>query len=344
MNDRHPLSGGNRIRLTDPLPRQQPKTQPTEAERQLTRRPAAAITALLLGLLSLTACTNTPAPANANAGNANTRPSTAATPAAPSDPDAPQSVSFTTEEGVKIAGDLYMPEKSPAPAILALHEWQADRSTYRDFARAMRDAGFVVLTVDGPGFGESTESVDGKVSPNWTLTSTIDAAMDYLEAQPAADSLRIGLVGASYGASNALIYAADHPANVRSVALLSVGLNYNDTLPTEPAIKKYGNRPLLMVAARDDARSAADTEKLAAIVKTARHRTKIYDAGGHGTGLLKPSVGGTELLESFFVETLTGPIATRVGPGSGSEDAEGGGAAPEEPDADDGGQDPGGEP
>jgi dienelactone hydrolase len=307
----------------------------------MTRRPIVALTALFLGLLGLTACSNPSAPANANA---SVNRSTAVPPAAPTDPvdpDAPQSVSFTTEEGVKIAGDLYMPEKSPAPAILALHQWQADRSTYREFARAMRGAGFVVLIIDGPGFGESTEGIDGKVTPDWTLTSAIDAAIDYLEAQPAVDALRIGLVGASYGASNALIYAADHPANVRSVALLSVGLNYNNTLPTEPAIKAYGNRPLLMVAARDDAQSATDTEKLAAIARNARHRTKIYDAGGHGTKLLAPSVGGTKLLESFFVETLTGPIATRVGPGEGSENAEGGGAAP---DTEDGEQEPEGKP
>jgi dienelactone hydrolase len=305
----------------------------------MTRRPSGALTVLLVGLFGITACTQPEAPPASNS-TAN-RPSSPTTPAPPGpvDPGAPQQVSFTTEEGVTVAGDLYLPDKAPAPAILALHQWRSDRSSYRELARAMRDAGFVVLAIDGPGFGGSAEGMEGKVEPAWDTTSAIHAAVDYLEAQPAVDALRIGLVGASYGASNALIYAAAHPEHIRSVALLSVGLNYNNSLPTEPAIREYGDRPLLMVAARDDAQSADDTEKLAAMAKSARHRTKIFDSGGHGTSLLAPSVGGGKLVESFFVETLTGPITTRE---AGSADAEGGGAAPEEPEA--GAEDSQGEP
>ena len=298
----------------------------------MTQQPYAPLLGLLLAFLSAPACSPNAAPEDRHVVNSNRPAPAPAAPAAPADPDAPESVSFTTEDAVKIGGDLYLPEKSsPAPAILALHQWRADRSAYREFARSMRDAGFVVLAIDAPGFGESTVGADGNVEPAWDTTGAIAAGIDYLKAQPAVDALRIGLVGASYGASNALIYAANHPEDVRSVALLSVGLNYNNTLPTEPAIKKYGDRPLLMVAARDDQQSAAETEKLAGAAKNGKYRTKVYDAGGHGTALLSASVGGAELLRSFFIETLTGPIATREKPGAGSEDAEGGGAAPDEP-------------
>src|SRR5687767_1429915 len=86
------------------------------------------------------------------ASNANTA-SAAPEPTTPSDPTAPQEVNFTTEDGVMITGDLYLPAKSPAPAVLALHQWDSDRAAYRDFAKAMREAGFVVLAIDGRGFG-----------------------------------------------------------------------------------------------------------------------------------------------------------------------------------------------
>jgi dienelactone hydrolase len=246
-------------------------------------------------------------------------------PVGPTDPDAPQMVSFVTKDGVTIVGDLYLPEKTPAPAILALHQWNSSRDAYKQFAGVMRKEGFVVLAVDGPGFGESTRGENGSAEQSWDLTDTIDAALDQLESQPAVDALRIGIVGASYGASNALIYGADNPAYVRSVALLSVGLNYNDSLPTEPAVRKYGDRPLLMVAARDDQESAAATEKLSALAKGPRHEVMLYDAGGHGTALLSGSAGGVDLVKSFFVRTLTGPITTNDKPAAEGAGPEGGG-------------------
>jgi alpha-beta hydrolase superfamily lysophospholipase len=235
-------------------------------------------------------------------------------------------VSFGTQKGVMIIGDLYLPEKTPAPAVLALHQWSSTRGSYKELAKALRNEGFVVLAIDGPGFGDSTTGADGKVEPDWILTDAVDAAIDQLESQPAVDALRIGLLGASYGASNALIYAADNPGDVRSVALLSVGLNYHDVLPTEPAMKKYGDRPMLMVAARDDADSSAATEKLASLARSPKHEVRIYDAGGHGTALLAGSTGGIDLVKSFFVRTLTGPIATHDKPAADGEGPEGGGA------------------
>jgi dienelactone hydrolase len=298
----------------------------------MTPRPVTSfILVVLVGAATLLggACDRAGQPAdgdsNAN-GNAKGAKSPTPMPAGPSDPDAPQMVSFVAADGVTIVGDLYLPEKTPAPAVLALHQWNSNRGSYKEFAKALRKEGFVVLAVDGPGFGDSTQGEEGKAAPNWTLTDTIDAALDQLESQPAVDALRIGIVGASYGASNALIYGADNHADVRSVALLSVGLNYNDTLPTEPAMKKYGDRPLLMVAARDDAESAAATEKLASVAKSPKHEVKIYDAGGHGTTLFGESVGGIDLVKSFFVRTLTGPIATHDKPVAEGEGPEGGGA------------------
>ena len=96
-------------------------------------------------LTGLFGCSETPPPpANKNA-------SAPPASAGKSEPGAPQEVNFTTEDGVMITGDLYLPEKSPAPAILALHQWQADRSSYAAFAKEMREAGFVVLAIDGRG-------------------------------------------------------------------------------------------------------------------------------------------------------------------------------------------------
>src|SRR5689334_9958858 len=117
---------------------------PMEGTRPMTVRAVALTVGLTLAAGSaaaLVGCSNhEPAPAaNHNANRAAPAPA----PAGPSDPSAPQEVNFSTEDGVMITGDLYLPEKTPAPAVLALHQWESDRAAYRDFARLMREAGFV---------------------------------------------------------------------------------------------------------------------------------------------------------------------------------------------------------
>src|SRR5438128_372830 len=109
----------------------------------MNQRPGTAfVGAFLLGLLAATpSCTSTTAPpANQNA--ATNAKGTPIVPG-PSDPSAPTTVNFVTKDDhVTIVGDLYIPDKTePAPAVLALHQWDANRSTYKDFAKAMRDAG-----------------------------------------------------------------------------------------------------------------------------------------------------------------------------------------------------------
>jgi len=127
----------------------------------------------------------------------------------------------------------------------------------------MQAKGFNVLAIDGRGFGESVKTTDGKsISPSRTdeavkaMLGDVGAAFDFLSKQKNVDPNKIGVVGASYGSSLALIYAADNP-KVAAVALLSPGLNYFGNMPTEPAVKKYGNRPLYLIAAEDDPESAA---------------------------------------------------------------------------------------
>ena len=216
-------------------------------------------------------------------------------------------VTIDSVDGVKIVGTYLTAPKPNSPALLLLHQWQSDRHSYDDFAKQMHEKGFAVLSIDGRGFGESTRKADGSTiaagrsdADVKAMLGDVDAAFNYLAKQQNVDASKIGIVGASYGSSLAIIYAAGHP-NVAVVALLSPGLDYFGNMPTEPAVKKYGDRPLLLVAANDDADSADAVKKLADESKT-KYQTKIYDKGGHGTALFK--VGLTEELETFLTYNL----------------------------------------
>jgi dienelactone hydrolase len=234
---------------------------------------------------------------------ANVAPANAAATAANSAGE--QKVTINSPDGVKLVGTFYPAGNPHAKAVLLLHQWQSDRHSYDDFAKQLQGKGFAVLSIDGRGFGESTRAADGTTVPAErtdaavkAMLGDVGAAFDFLAKQQNVDAWRVGIVGASYGSSLALIYAADHP-NVGAVALLSPGLNYFGNMPTEPAVKKYGGRPLLFLAAEDDKESADTVRKLDPMGQDQfRYPQKIYTTGGHGTALL--TVGAGAELESFF--------------------------------------------
>ena len=122
------------------------------------------------------------------------------------------------------------------------------------------------------------------------------------------DGLRIGIVGASYGSSLAIIYASDHKF-IGAVALLSPGLNYFGNMPTRPAVEEYGDFDLFIVAAKGDEESMKAVEGLK--IGKAQHGFMVLPTGNyHGTDMFKyrdkidgPSVV-EDALESFFMTRL----------------------------------------
>jgi pimeloyl-ACP methyl ester carboxylesterase len=223
---------------------------------------------------------------------------------------AAQNVSINPSDGVVLAASLYGSDKPNSPALLLLHQWESDRHSWDDFAKQLQSDGFIVLAIDGRGFGESTKKTDGStVAEGRTeadvkgMLGDVDAAFNYLSKQNNVDPSRIGIIGASYGSSLALIYAADHP-NVAMVALLSPGLNYFGNMQTEPAMTNYKDRPSFLAAAKDDPDSFNAVTRLAELTSEPNRAMAVsVDKGGHGTALLKVD-GVRKPLEAFCKERL----------------------------------------
>lgn len=255
--------------------------------------------------------TNTNQTSNTVAVNsANSMTKTANTPMENSENAAAQTINFDAPDGVKIVGTFYGSSKENSPAVLMLHQFGGSRAAYKDLARQFQENGINVLAIDGRGFGESTKKADGsRVSVSQSneavagMKSDVAAAVKFLSEQKNVDKTRIGIIGASYGSSLAIIYAADNPA-IKSVALLSPGTNYFGNLPTEPAIEKYGARPVLIVAAEDDGESATASRRLDKLAAGDKHQLQIYPKGGHGTAIFAAGVGLEKTLLEFFRQTL----------------------------------------
>jgi pimeloyl-ACP methyl ester carboxylesterase len=212
-----------------------------------------------------------------------------------------EEVDFTTSDGVRISGTLYT-AGSKAPAVLCLHQWRSDRASFAALARNLQAAGFTVLAIDMRGYGGSTRTSGGaSVRPDRKAKADVEAAIAFMRKNASVDPARIGIIGASYGSSNALQYAAGD-SRIKTLVLLSPGLNYFNELPTEAAARSWGARPMLAVASSEDVRSV---ETLQAYAKLASGtQTQLYDNAGHGTDMLSSARGLDRLIADHLKKNL----------------------------------------
>jgi dienelactone hydrolase len=132
------------------------------------------------------------------------------------------------------------------------------------------------------------------------MTLDVKAARQYLNTRVDVQRDRIGIAGASLGASLAVLHAASDEA-VRSLALLSPVLDYRG-LRIEAAMKRYGGRAALLVASREDAYAVRSARALAST--GASHEVLVLDHVGHGTIMLARDPTLARRLVDWFRRTL----------------------------------------
>jgi len=208
---------------------------------------------------------------------------------------AAQRVSFRTDDGVTIAATWYEPP-SRGPAVILVHMLQRSRHDFEALALRLSNEGIGTLAIDLRGHGESQGSYGESFTP---MVADIKAARRFLATRSDVSG-RIGVLGASLGANLAALAAADDPTIV-SLALLSPSLEYRG-LRIEPAMRKIGSRPVLMVVSDDDpyaTRTARDLEK-----GTKGREVMHLAAAGHGSVMLDrdPALAGA--LVDWFRRTL----------------------------------------
>jgi dienelactone hydrolase len=212
-----------------------------------------------------------------------------------------QDVSFKTDDGVTIAGTLTLPG-SPGPGIILVHALSRTRNDWNVVASRLADAGFVALAIDLRGHGVSGPLPDGTdLQQLLPMVADVKAARFYLASRREVTPNRIGIAGASIGADLAILVAAADPA-VRSLVLLSPGIDYRGLRP-DAAMKKYGDRPAMLVASQEDTYATGSARQLAASGPGIRD-LRILNGAGHGPNILarQPDVIGA--LVDWFRRTL----------------------------------------
>lgn len=125
-------------------------------------------------------------------------------------------------EGVRLSGDLFLPDDLKAgekrAGIVLCHGYTGVRNLYLpDTARALNEAGYVVLTFDYKGWGDS-DGPKSRLSPYGRVIDS-QAAITFLAAQTMVDADRIGIYGTSYGGATVVWTAA---VDTRVKAVVSV--------------------------------------------------------------------------------------------------------------------------
>src|SRR5919205_4646053 len=129
-------------------------------------------------------------------------------------------------EGVRLAGDLFLPDDlrpgEKRAGIVLCHGYTGVRNLYLpDIAHILNGAGYVVLTFDYKGSGDS-DGPQSRLAP-YSRVADVQAALSFLAATPEADPERLGIYGTSYGGATVVFVAAIDPRVKCVVSVVGIG-------------------------------------------------------------------------------------------------------------------------
>ena len=138
-------------------------------------------------------------------------------------------VAGTPESGTPVELDttLYLPARTPAPAVLLAHGFGGSKADLGPEARSLAEHGYVVLTYTARGFGRSGGLIHLD-APAYEVADAKDL-VSYLATLPevltdAKGDPRVGVAGSSYGGALALLLGAYDPR----VDAIGADITWND--------------------------------------------------------------------------------------------------------------------
>ena len=200
-----------------------------------------------------------------------------------------RNVDLKASDGTKLAATYYPGDRS-GPGILLLHQCNKDRSSWNALAEELATRGFHVLTMDYRGYGQSggtpytelTFPQQQEVGKKWP--GDVDVAYAYLRSLPGVRGDVMGAGGASCGVNQSIQLARRHPAEVKSLVLLSGNTNADG----RKFLKTASTLPLFLSASDDDGGAVEMMAWLDATSGNAANQFVQYKTGGHGTEMFKP--------------------------------------------------------
>jgi dienelactone hydrolase len=211
---------------------------------------------------------------------------------------------FPAADGTQLDGVLVGKGPANTAGVVLLHQYRADLCGFWPFAVYLSKRGVQALAIDLRCFGRSACPEDAR-------TQVVDDVAGAIAELQRHGAKRVALVGASMGASTALLAGADLRPPVAGVVSLSTGkfdlstiLGGSTPLDTMSAARRL-SVPVMFAVARDD--PGVQVEEVQALYRQAKAKDKRIEVlGGSYTGL-----HGWDLLGGSFGNAFT-PFAAKV--------------------------------
>jgi alpha-beta hydrolase superfamily lysophospholipase len=201
-------------------------------------------------------------------------------------------------DGATLSASLHESGRAGSPGVVLVHMFRRTHADWNGVAEALQQAGMTVISIDLRGHGDSAGHYDpADLAP---LVQDVEAAVGLLQARTDVSRGRVGIAGASLGASLAVLAAAADPS-IRSIALLSPSLEYRG-LKCEAALKKFAPRPALLVAASNDPYALRSVRQLTSAGPA--NEALTLEGAGHGTAMLARDPDLAARVVEWFRNTL----------------------------------------
>lgn len=196
-------------------------------------------------------------------------------------------ITLSSSDGVSIAGEYF---ESPAalrasgdkaPSVLLVHMLSRHKGDWGGLPDRLREAGITVLAIDLRGHGQSSGSSQDLPA----MVQDVRAAVQWLVGRPNVRGDKTAIVGASLGATLALLAAVELP-QVRAIGLLSPSLDYRGLRTDTGLIKRLGGRSLWLSASSEDPLALRTLRDFAAEPSGSREQ-HVSNVAAHGTTLLE---------------------------------------------------------
>lgn len=214
---------------------------------------------------------------------------------------AAQDVNLTTDDGVRLHASA-RPAPGAKRGVVLVHMQGRSATDWDHLAEKLARADFAVIAPDLRGHGPQAAAAPADEDyPR--MVADVKAASAWLRAQGVSD---VSCAGAGLGANLCLRAAAEDPGIVNAV-LLSPGLNFKGVTSGD-AIAPYGDRPLLIVASKEDSYAARTAQVLDERATGQRH-LELLEAAGSGTKMLNREPA----LEGMVISWLLGTFQLASG-------------------------------
>ncbi len=174
-------------------------------------------------------------------------------------PDAESTVLLTAY--LQVPEKKYWKDGKKPPLVILLHQLALSSANWGEFPGDLNYAGMAVLRFDHRGFGKSLFDLKQNqprplnnqyASDKFKMPGDVGTVMRRVFAEHAdkIDTSRVGVIGAELGGTVGLCFALNEPL-VRYVAVISPGMEHLE-YRIAPALREFGDRPLLLAYADQD--------------------------------------------------------------------------------------------